>query len=57
MRLAHKILIGLAVAIVVLIGVPATYAIATGKSQALKGLVQALKHILKAHKENSGGDD
>jgi len=51
MRLAHKILIGLAVAIVVLIGVPATYAIATGKSQALKGLVQALKHILKAHKE------
>jgi len=50
-RLAHKILIGLAIAIVVLVGVPATYAVATGKTQALKGLIQTLKYILKAHKE------
>jgi len=50
-RLAYKILIGLAVAIVVLIGVPATYAVATGKSETLAGLIQTLKYILKAHKE------
>jgi len=50
-RLAYKILIALGVAFVVLFGVPATYAVATGKTQALKGLIQTLKHILKAHKE------
>jgi len=50
-RLAYKILIGLSVAIVVLFGIPATYAVAAGKTQALKGLIQTLKYILKAHKE------
>jgi len=50
-RLAYKILIALGIAIVVLVGIPATYAVATGKSEALKGLIQTLKHILKAHKE------
>jgi len=47
MRLAYKILIALGVAIVVLIGVPATYAVATGKGQALKGLIQTLKYNYK----------
>jgi len=51
MRLAHKVLIGLGIAFVVLVGVPTTYAVATGKSEALKGLIQTLKHILEAHKE------
>jgi len=51
MRLAYKILIALGVAVVVFFGIPATYAVATGKSQALKGLIQTLKCILKAHKE------
>jgi len=50
-RLAYKILIGLGIAFVVLFGVPATYAAATGKSEALKGLIQTLKYILKAHVE------
>jgi len=48
-RLAYKILIGLAVAIVVLVGIPATYAVATGKGQALNGLIQTLKYMLKVH--------
>jgi len=51
MRLAHKVLIGLGIAFVLLVGVPTTYAVAAGKTQALKGLIQTLKHILKAHKE------
>jgi len=51
MRLAYKILIGLGIAFVVLLGIPATYAVATGKSEAIKGLIQTLKYILKAHKE------
>jgi len=50
-RLAYKILIALGIVIVVFFGVPATYAVATGKTQALKGLIQTLKYILKAHKE------
>jgi len=48
-RFAYKILIALGVAIVVLVGVPATYALATGKTQALKGLIQTLKYMLKVH--------
>jgi len=47
-RLAYKILIGLGIAFVALFGVPATYAAATGKSEAIKGLIQTLKNILKA---------
>jgi len=47
MRLAHKILIGLGIAFVVLLGVPATYAVAAGKTQALKGLIQTLKYNYK----------
>ena len=50
MRLAYKILIALGIVFVVFFGVPATYA-ATGKTQALKGLIQTLKYILKVHKE------
>jgi len=50
-RLAYKILIGLGIAFVALFGVPATYAAATGKSEAIKGLIQTLKYILKAHRE------
>ena len=46
MRLAYKILIALGIVFVVFFGVPATYA-ATGKTQALKGLIQTLKYILK----------
>jgi len=48
-RLAYKILIGLAIAFVVLFGVPAGVALAKGKSEALRGLIQTLKYILKAH--------
>jgi len=50
-RLAYKILIALGIVFVVFFGVPATYAVATGKTQALKGLIQTLKYILKVHKE------
>lgn len=50
MRLAYKILIGLGITFVVLFGIPTTYAVATGKSEALKGLIQTLKYILEAHK-------
>jgi len=53
-RLAYKILIGLAIALVVLFGVPAGVALAEGKPEALRGLVQTLKYILKAHKETIG---
>jgi len=51
MRLAYKVLIGLGIALLAFLGVPATVAAATGKSEALKGLIQTLKHILEAHKE------
>jgi len=51
MRLAYKILIALGIAFVVLFGVPAGVAFAKGKSEALRGLVQTLKYILKAHVE------
>jgi len=51
MRLAYKVLIGLGIAFIALFGIPATVAAATGKSEALKGLIQTLKHILGAHKE------
>jgi len=46
-RLAYKILIGLAIAFVAFFGIPATYAAATGKSEALKGLIQTLKYNYK----------
>ena len=51
MRLAYKILIGLAIAFVALFGVPTGVALAKGKSEALRGLIQTLKYILKAHSE------
>ena len=51
MRLAYKILIGLAIAFVAFFGVPTGIALAKGKSEALRGLVQTLKYILKAHVE------
>jgi len=51
MRLAYKILIGLGIAFIALFGIPAAVAVAAGKSEALKGLVQTLKYILEAHKE------
>ena len=54
MRLAYKILIGLVIAFVVLFGVPAGVAFAKGKSEALRGLIQTLKYILKAHKATVG---
>ena len=47
MRLAYKILIALGIAFVVFFGIPATYAVATGKTQALKGLIQTLKYNYK----------
>jgi len=50
-RLAYKILIGLAIAFVILFGVPTGIALAKGKSEALRGLIQTLKYILKAHSE------
>jgi len=50
-RLAYKVLIGLGITFVVLFGVPAGVALAKGKSEALRGLIQTLKYILKAHKE------
>lgn len=51
MRLAYKILIGLGIAFVALFGVPAGIALAKGKPEALRGLIQTLKYILKAHVE------
>jgi len=51
MRPAYKILIGLAIAFVVLFGVPAGVALAKGKPEALRGLIQTLKFILRAHVE------
>jgi len=54
MRLAYKILIGLAIAFVVFFGVPTGIALAKGKSEALRGLIQTLKYILKAHKATVG---
>jgi len=50
-RLAYKILIGLGIAFVALFGVPAGIALAKGKPEALRGLIQTLKYILKAHVE------
>jgi len=50
-RLAYKVLIALGIAFIVFFGILATYAVATGKSEALAGLIQTLKYILKAHKE------
>jgi len=50
-RLAYKVLIALGIALVVLFGVPAGVAFAKGKSEALRGLIQTLKYILKAHME------
>jgi len=50
-RLAYKILTGLAIAFVILFGVPTGIALAKGKSEALRGLIQTLKYILKAHSE------
>ena len=54
MRLAYKILIALGIAFVALFGVPAGVALAKGNSEALRGLIQTLKYILKAHKETIG---
>nr|QBN22461.1 hypothetical protein [uncultured archaeon] len=54
MRLAYKVLIGLGITFVVLFGVPAGVALAKGKSEALRGLIQTLKYILKAHKATVG---
>jgi len=53
-RLAYKILIALGIALVALFGIPAGVALAKGKSEALRGLIQTLKYILKAHKETIG---
>jgi len=50
-RLAYKILIALGIAFVALFGVPAGIALAKGKPEALRGLIQTLKYILKAHSE------
>jgi len=50
-RLAYKILIGLAIAFVAFFGVPTGIALAKGKPEALRGLIQTLKYILKAHVE------
>jgi len=50
-RLAYKILIALGIAFVVFFGVPTGIALAKGKSEALRGLIQTLKYILKAHME------
>jgi len=56
MRLAYKVLIGLGIAFVILVGIPTTYAVAAGKTQALKGLIQTLKYnykdLLAALKKN-----
>ena len=51
MRLAYKVLIGLGIAFIVLFGIPATVAAATGKSEALRGLIQTYKFMLKVHIE------
>jgi len=51
MRLAYKILIGLGIVLVVLVGIPLGVAAASGNSEALKGLIQTLKYILKTHIE------
>jgi len=53
-RLAYKILIALGIAFVAFFGVPTGIALAKGKSEALRGLIQTLKYILKAHKETIG---
>jgi len=51
MRLAYKILIGLGIAFIVFFGIPAAVVAATGKSEALKGLIQTYKFMLKVHIE------